>query len=76
MGIKQLPYGVQTDKKILHEADLWCQERWGSRWEAVDNREGSWCVFWAGSREYDTPYTYQWWFKTEQQSLLFSLRWV
>jgi hypothetical protein len=73
--MKQLSYGVKTDKKILREADLWCQEQWGERWKAVGNREGTWCVFWAGTRENLTT-QYQWWFETEEQQLMFILRWT
>lgn len=73
--IKQLPYGVQTDKKILHRAEPWCRDQWGQRWDPVRNRAGSWCVFWGGNSATMIPYHYQWWFATEQQQTLFMLRW-
>lgn len=76
--MKQLPYGVQTDKTIVHEAEAWCVEQWGHRWQAVGNHEGTWCVFWGGfgmsSQKRDSHY--QWWFETEQQQMLFTLKWL
>jgi len=74
--MKQLPYGVQTTRKILHNAERWCVEQWGTRWEAIGNRSGSWCVFWAGpGRQYEEQ-QYQWWFETEQQQMWFTLKWI
>lgn len=69
---KQLPYGVQTDKKVLHQAEKWCREQWGPRWEVTGNRAGTWCVFWGGR---GIPGYYQWWFETEKQQMLFMLKW-
>lgn len=74
--MKQLPYGCQTDKKVLHEAESWCIEQWGPKWSVTGNREGIWCVFWAGNRVELTPSSYQWWFATEQQRTWFLLRWA
>lgn len=72
--MKQLPYGVQTDKKVHRPAEAWCREQWGPRWEVGGNREGTWTVFWTGNRM-STPNHYQWWFATEEQQLWFTLRW-
>ena len=74
--MKQLPYGCQSDKKVLHEAESWCIEQWGPKWSVTGNREGIWCVFWAGNRVELTPSSYQWWFATEQQRTWFLLRWA
>jgi hypothetical protein len=74
--MKQLPYGVQTDKGIIHDAKQWCEEQWGPRWEAVGYRSGTWCVFWGGNRVEMLPSHYQWWFETEKQRMWFSLRWT
>lgn len=73
--MKQLPYGVQTDKKIVYPAQQWCEEQWGPRWEATGNRGGTWCVFWGGNRVELIPNHYQWWFETEEQRAWFTLRW-
>lgn len=75
MGMKQLPYGVETDKKILHKAEAWCIKNWGPRWSVSGNREGTWCVFWGGKRVEMVPSAYQWWFATEQQRAWFMLKW-
>jgi hypothetical protein len=71
--MKQLPYGVQTPKDIVEPARAWCQEQWGPRWEAVGDREGTWTVFWGGR---GIPSHYQWWFETEQQQIMFTLKWA
>lgn len=73
--MKQLQYGVQTNNKIIHKAEEWCKGRWGPRWEAVGNREGTWCVFWRGTNVENYPSSYQWWFETAEQQLLFALTW-
>lgn len=72
--MKQLPYGVQTENKFVHRAVVWCEEQFGPRWEAIGNRAGTWCVFWSGRRTVEG--CYQWWFETEQQKILFALRWL
>lgn len=82
--MKQLPYNIDTSKKILYRAEAWCREQWGPRWEAVDNRSGTWCVFWGGNRvEMGKPFQldmvsnqYRWHFATEQQLTWFKLRWA
>jgi len=74
--MKQLPYGTQTDRKILHDAQRWCRDQWGPRWQAAGNRQGTWCVFWGGKSVENFPSTYQWWFATEQQRAWFLLRWA
>lgn len=53
-------------------ADDWCKEKFGMRWSAVDNREGTWCCFWAGVK---APKCYEWLFKNEKDAILFLLRW-
>jgi hypothetical protein len=73
--MKQLPYKVLTDKKVLHDAEAWCIKLWGPRWEAIGNREGTWCVFWGGNRVELLPYHYEWNFETNEQKMMFVLRW-
>jgi hypothetical protein len=70
--MRQLPYGCRTDKKVVRNAESWCVKQWGLRWSVSGNREGIWCVFWAGSIDRQA---YQWWFATEQQRTWFQLRW-
>ena len=69
---KRLEYEVFAHKSVLHEAQTWCREHWGQRWEALSNQQGIWTVFWAGREQ---PGYYRWCFETEQQALFFSLRW-
>jgi len=73
--VKELPYGMQTDRNILREAESWCIEQWGPRWQVSGNPKGTWTVFWGGNHVENYPSTYQWWFETEQQQLMFTLRW-
>jgi len=75
--MKELKYSVFTSKDVVEQAKEWCEARWGDRWQAVGNLEGSWCVFWAGPGyiKYSQG-QYQWWFETEQQQMLFALRWA
>jgi hypothetical protein len=77
MSVKQLPYGIQTNKSVLGPGSTWCKEQWGPRWEAIGNRQGTWCVFWAGPATGNThPSMYQWWFETEEQRTWFTLKWT
>jgi hypothetical protein len=72
--MKDLPYSVMT-RGDIDQGDRgawsWCQDQWGPRWAVTKNHHGSWCCFYrtkAGQ--------YEWHFETEQQALLFSLRWA
>lgn len=56
-----------------HEASDWCTKKFGPRWSVVDNKEGTWCVFWKGRA---VPGSYEWFFTNEKDFLLFSLRWA
>lgn len=56
------------------QADQWCREQFGDRWEATGNRSGRWCVFWRGLRDEDSS-LYEWLFVNEADALLFALRW-
>ena len=56
-----------------HEQIKWCEERFGERWSAIDNREGIWCCFWGGR---SIPGKYRFEFKNEQDALLFILTWL
>jgi len=73
--VKDLPHQVITSKKIVEPAKRWCEEQFGERWVATRNRNGKWCVFWAGTRS-KNPGTYQWFFKNDKDAALFALRWL
>ncbi len=78
--MKQLPYGVQTAREVVAEARIWCVEQRGqcyqiagaARDQTAGDQSGTWFVTWAGR---GIPGHYQWWFATEQQQMLFTLRW-
>jgi hypothetical protein len=60
-----------TDKANHWKAVEWCEQQFGARWSAINNRSGTWCCFWAGRKQ---PESYEWRFQNEQDALLFSLR--
>lgn len=55
----------------------WCVEQFGPRWEAINQRAGTWTVYWAWHRSSeDSSTTYEWHFLNEQDAILFSLKWL
>ena len=70
--MKRLEYEVHTPRHVVEPAKTWCQDQWGARWNVLDNQSGTWSVFWAGR---DRASHYRWQFATEQQALLFALKW-
>lgn len=74
MAIKQLPYEVYIDKHAHRHAAEWCKERWGKQWEVIDNREGTWSCFWAGTRGPNAE-KYRYLFENEEDAIMFTLRW-
>lgn len=73
MAIKQLPFNIITDTRIIVPAVEWCLQQFGPRWEAVGNRSGTWCCFWNGHR---SGRGYTWHFKREEDANWFALRWL
>jgi hypothetical protein len=73
MAINHLDYEVHTPREVVEDAKAWCYQQWGTRWEALGNRSGTWSVFWAGR---GIPGYYRWHFATEQQALMFTLKWA
>lgn len=68
-----LDYEVLIHKRQHHAAMRWCEEQHGARWEAIGNRSGVWCVFWAGRDHYDQ---YRFCFAHEKDMIWFALRWL
>jgi hypothetical protein len=68
----QFNYEVLIHKDRHQDAMKWCEEQFDTRWQAVGNRAGIWCVFWAGRDHFDQ---YRFCFVYEQDYVWFLLRW-
>jgi|688.fasta_scaffold36148_5 hypothetical protein len=71
--IKDFPYQVLIPKDQHINAESWCKEKWGERWNVLDNQQGTWCSFWGGFREANGGYRYH--FAYEKDATEFILRW-
>lgn len=71
--MKDLPYHVQVHKSKHYLAEAWCQEYLGPRWEAMGNKTGTWCCFWAGRKNYAG---YDYYFADSYDSIVFALKWA
>ncbi len=69
---RDFPYNTETYKTNHWEATEWCEKQFGPRWEAIGNRQGTWCTFWKGR---SVPGSYEWYFLNEQDFLMFTLKW-
>ena len=69
-----LPFEIVIDKTKHHEASVWCTQQWSKRWSPIDNRQGTWCCFWVGTRSKQSG-KYRYHFKNEDDAILFALRW-
>ena len=74
MLVKRPEYNVVVDKKVVEPAQAWCLEQLGSRWEAIGNRSGNWCCFWAGFRG-ENAGKYIFHFTHYEDAVLFALKW-
>ncbi len=77
--MKNLPYEVLIHKDQARRAMRWCEEHYGPRWEAIGNRTGIWCCFWAGfPRDKNRVQTshYRYYFESEEMAMFFTLQWV
>jgi hypothetical protein len=64
---------VITEKTNNWLATQWCIEQFGKRWDVIDNRDGTWCCFWAGREKFGS---YKWHFENECDAIWFTLRWA
>jgi hypothetical protein len=64
---------VIIHKTQQRQAEKWCREQLGQRWEAIGNRSGLWCCFWAGNKDHDK---YRFYFQNEKDALVFGLKWA
>lgn len=67
-----LPHEVVIDPSQHHEAETWCWQHLGPRWEAFGNKSGRWACFWEGRRRFGG---YRYHFADEQDATIFALRW-
>lgn len=74
MVIRAPEHQIIVGKERHHEASAWCENRFGKRWSAVDNREGKWCCFWTGFRTKNAG-MYAFHFTEERDAVEFALRW-
>ena len=63
---------VFTGKANHWKATDWCTKQFGKRWDVIDNRDGTWCCFWAGREKFGS---YRWYFENECDAIWFKLRW-
>lgn len=67
-----LPHKIQIEKnnRNLYEMEDWCKNNLGPRWEAIGNRQGIWCCFWAGVKQHKM---YDFYFANESDMIWFKL---
>lgn len=75
MVIKAPEYQIIVSRDKHNDAAKWCEEKFGKRWSAIDNRSGSWCCFWTGFRK-KNPGMYSFHFNNERDAVEFALRWA
>jgi hypothetical protein len=73
LAMKDLPYTIRIHKNKHHEVEQWCKEHIGERWEAIGNRDGNWCCFWAGRKDFAG---YNFHFAREEDMIWVALKWL
>lgn len=71
--MSQLDYQLLVNKKDHRHAEAWCRKNLGTRWSAIDNRQGIWSCFWAGPKNNNN---YLFYFKNESDAIIFALKWT
>ena len=76
--MKHLDYEILVPRRNNAAEEVmmstWCAKQWGPRWDAIDNREGLWTMFWAGPDV--KPSSYRWCFDTQEHANWFALKWL
>ena len=67
--MKELPYIVNSIQPN-YDAQQWCISSIGPRWSVLA-RTGKWTCFWRGPEK-----RYQWYFKNENDAIMFALMWL
>ena len=70
--LRQLEHHVYIHKSQVSAAEAWCRQQFGRRWDLIENRNGSWSMFWGG-REHWEEYRFS--FARHEDAVLFVLRW-
>ena len=75
-ALKRLTHEVFIHKSKHREAKHWCEEHLGKKWDLLDNRDGTWSMFWGPAKK-DNGWQshYRFCFAEESDALWFSLRW-
>jgi hypothetical protein len=71
---KEFPYSVFIIIDDYKKISAWCEKNFGSRWDVIENKAGSWCFFWRtieGQNE-----GHEWYFQNEQDAIKFILKWL
>ena len=72
-AMNRLPYTVRIHKTQSRKAMHWCEQNLGPRWEAIGNKNGIWCCFWAGRDDYEH---YNFYFLNERDMIWVALKWL
>ena len=72
-GLSKLEHEVWIDERKHVDAERWCRQQLGKRWNVIDEREGQWACFWGGRGAH---WLYRFSFAQEADAMMFALRWV
>jgi hypothetical protein len=77
---RHLPYEIILPKQSgdhFWAMQQWCFTHFGARWSPISRipaeQHGRWTVLWDGPDNYKS---YRWHFRTEQDAVVFTLRWA
>lgn len=72
-GLVKLEHEVWIHEHKQPDAERWCREQFGKRWNVIDQRDGRWACFWAGANSH---WLYRFCFAQEADAMMFALKWV
>ena len=70
--IGRLRHVVYIESYRHPEANAWCEQMFGTKFNPIDNRAGTWGMYWAGINLREK---YQFRFTHEKDMLWFRLKW-
>jgi hypothetical protein len=71
LSMRDLHYIIEIHRSRYIEANTWCREHLGSRWDVIDNRSGQWTCFWVGNEDHDR---FRFYFARERDMIWFALQ--